>query len=152
VFSLLNGPQNPVLINQLRQDGYQGKILGMTSMGAGNLKTAGQTAAGVVWPTDFTATQPGASTQDFVKAYAAKFNGEVPNNYAAEAYDATWFIARGLKAAGSADRTAVQKGLSTVAKQGFDGAEGTLTFDGTDLRVKGVLAQWNGTGETVVGK
>lgn len=152
VFSLLTGPQNPVLINQLRQDGYKGEIIGMTSMGAGNLKTAGQTAAGVVWPTDFTATQPGASTQNFVKAYEAKFSGEVPNNYAAEAYDATWFIARALKEAGSADRTAVQKGLATVATQGFEGGQGTLTFNGTDLRVKGVLAQWNGTGETAVGK
>ena len=74
----------------------------------------------------------------------------MPNNYAAEGYDAVWFLARGIKQANSADRSAVQQGLASVAKEGFDGAMGKLTFEGNDLRVEGALAMWTGSGETVV--
>ncbi|RBM21151.1 branched-chain amino acid ABC transporter permease [Prauserella sp. PE36] len=152
VFVLLQGPQNPAAITQLKQNGYSGEIVGMTSMGAGNLKPAGQQAKGTVWPSDFSPHAEAPSVQEFVKAYQAKYNGELPNNYAAEAYDAAWFLARGIKEAGSADRTAIQQGLAAVAKQGFEGAEGKLRFEGNDLRVEGVLAGWDGSGEILVSR
>jgi branched-chain amino acid transport system substrate-binding protein len=150
VFLMLQGGQDPTAITQLKSAGYQGEFIGMSAMGAGNLKPAGDTAKGAVWATDFTATQPGDTTAAFVKAYEAKYSGEVPNNYAAEAYDATWFIARALKAANSADREKVLGGMQQVAKEGFDGAMGKLTFDGTDLRVAGTMAEWTGSGEQAV--
>lgn len=150
VFVLLAGPQNPAAISQLRQNGYRGEIIGMSAMGAGNLATAGQDAAGAVWPTDFSALSDAPSTKAFVEAYRAKYNGEVPNNYAAEAYDATWFLARAIKQAGSDDRAKIQQGLAQVARTGFDGAEGRLTFEGNDLRVPGALAGWDGTKEILV--
>ncbi|MCW2527791.1 MAG: hypothetical protein JWM76_2651 [Pseudonocardiales bacterium] len=150
VFSLVNGAQDPVFIAQLRQDGYTGEIVGMSSMGAGNLKAAGEKAKGVVWPTDFTADLPTKSSQDFVTAYKAKYSGEVPNLFAAEAYDAMWFLARGIKQANSADRDAIQKGLAAVAVKGWDGAVGALKFDGNDLRVSGVMAGWDGSKEIAV--
>ena len=150
VFVMLIGPQTPVVITQLRRAGYTGEVVGMSAMGSGNLKPAGDLAKGAVWPTDFSADQTATSSQKFVAAYKAKYSNEAPNNYAAEGYDAMWFLARGIKAAGSADRTAIQGALAGVAKSGFDGAMGKLTFDGNDLRVTGVLATWNGTGETVV--
>lgn len=150
VFVLLNGPQNPTAIMQLRQNGYRGEIVGMTSMGAGNLAPAGQAAAGAVWPSDFSALAENEGAKKFVEAYKAKYNGETPNNYAAEAYDAAWFLARGIKEAGSADRSKIQQGLAKVAAAGFEGAEGKLTFEGNDLRVQGVLAGWDGTKEILV--
>jgi branched-chain amino acid transport system substrate-binding protein len=149
VVLLLTGPQDPVGVTQLRQNGYRGEIVGMTSMGAGNLKTAGQKAAGVVWPSNFSALATDESTNKFVEAYKAKY-GEVPNNYAAEAYDAAWFLARGIKEANSTSRSEIQKGLAKVAASGFDGAQGAMTFDGNDVRVPGVLAGWDGTDETLV--
>lgn len=150
VFLMLIGPQTPVAITQLSRAGYKGEYIGMSAMGAGNLKPAGELAKGAVWPTDFTADQTAESSQKFVTAYKAKYSGEVPNNYAAEGYDAVWFLARGIKQANSADRSAVQQGLASVAKEGFDGAMGKLTFEGNDLRVEGALAMWTGSGETVV--
>jgi branched-chain amino acid transport system substrate-binding protein len=149
VFLMLFGHQSAVAITQLRRAGYTGQVVGMSAMGSGNLKNAGELAKGAVWPTDFQADQTGASSQAFVKAYEAKYN-ETPSNYAAEGYDATWFLARGIKDANSADRTAIQQGLATVAKQGFDGAMGKLTFEGTDLRIQGALAMWTGSGETAI--
>ncbi len=150
VFLLLNGGQDPTAITQLKNAGYGGAFVSMSAMGAGNLKPAGDIAKGAAWATDFTPTQSNATSQKFVAAYKAKYSGESPNNYAAEGYDATWFIARALKSGNSADREAVLKGMQTVAAQGFDGAMGKLTFDGTDLRVAGTMAEWTGSDEQAV--
>lgn len=150
VFVLLTGPQNPVAITQLRQAGFEGQIVGMLSMGAGNLDSVGEQATDVVWPTDFTPTQSGASTEAFVIAFEAEY-GEAPDNFAAEGYDAMWFLARALAEADSVDRAALREAMATVAAEGFDGAQGELSFDGNDLRVPGVLVRWDGEREVAVG-
>jgi branched-chain amino acid transport system substrate-binding protein len=119
-------------------------------MGAGNLNSAGQTAAGAVWPTNFSADQTDESSQAFVEAYEEKYDGEVPNNYAAEAYDRMWFLARAIAEADSADRAAIKDGLKAIADDGFDGAQGHVTFEDGDARVPGVLVEWDGTKEVLV--
>ncbi len=103
-----------------------------------------------MWPSNFSARSEAPSTQEFVEAYKAKYDGEIPNNYAAEGYDATWLLARGIKEANSADRVAIQEGIAKVAQEGFDGAQGPLTFEGNDVRVEGVLASWDGSEEIVI--
>lgn len=61
-----------------------------------------------------------------------------------------WMLARAIKTAGSAQRAAIKNGLAKVARQGFDGSEGKLTFNGNQLEVPGILVGWNGTQEFVV--
>jgi branched-chain amino acid transport system substrate-binding protein len=146
---LLVGAANATGMKQLRQAGYTGPVIGNAGAGGGNLKPAGVDAAGLTWPTDFHPDQKAKVTQDFVAAYKAKY-GEAPLNYAAEAYDAAWWLARGIKSVGSAERVDIQKGVAAVAKQGFDGAMGKLTFEGNDLRVPGALVQWDGTKEILL--
>ncbi len=145
-FLMVQGPQAPVSITQLRQAGFDGEIVGMSAMGAGNLKSAGDRAKGAVWPTNFNAAQDVESSQKFVEGFKAKY-GEPPTNYSAEAYDALWFIARGIAKADSADRAAVQEALAALAEEGFDGAQGKITFDGNDARVPGTLVRWDGAQE-----
>jgi len=147
---LVVGAANPTVVTQLRRAGYTGTILAQQGAGANQLKPAGSAAKGVVWTTDFTAAstdEPSAAA--FTKAYQAKY-GAAPTNFAAEGYDATWMIARAVKAAGSAQRDAIKTGLATVAGQGFDGAEGKLTFTSNDLKVSGILVGWNGSAEYLV--
>jgi branched-chain amino acid transport system substrate-binding protein len=146
---LLVGAANATAMKQLRQAGYTGPVIGNAGAGAGNLAPAGPSGAGMTWPTDFSPQQKTKTTQDFVAAYQAKYN-EAPLNYAAEAYDAAWWLARAIKKQGSADRVDIQKGLAAVAKEGFDGAMGKLTFEGNDLRVQGALVQWDGTKEILL--
>jgi branched-chain amino acid transport system substrate-binding protein len=149
-FLLLTGPQYPVAIGQLKQAGFTGEIIGFSAMGAGNLTSAGQAAAGAVWPTNFTAEQTDESSVAFLEAYEEKYDGEVPNNYAAEAYDRMWFLARAIAEADSADRAAIKDGLAAIADEGFDGAQGHVTFEDGDARVPGVLVRWDGSKEVVV--
>ncbi len=145
-FLMVQGPQAPVAITQLRQAGFDGEIIGMSAMGAGNLQSAGQTAEGAVWPANFNAGQSDESSQTFVEAFQAEY-GEEPTNYSAEAYDAMWFLARAIAEADSADRGAVQQAMADLAAEGFDGAQGSVTFEGNDARVSGVLVRWDGAAE-----
>jgi branched-chain amino acid transport system substrate-binding protein len=144
------GAANPTAMTQLRQAGYTGPVLGNSGASAGNLKPAGQAGAGMTWVVDYSALNKSESSDKFVAAYQAKFPGETPLNYAAEAYDAAWLLARGIKEAGSADRDAIQKGMAKVAAAGYPGAMGDLKFEGNDLRLPGVVVQWDGTKETLV--
>lgn len=146
-FLMLQGPQAPVAITQLRQAGFEGEIVGMSAMGAGNLRSAGAVAEGAVWPANFNAAQEVESSQAFVEAFQEKYDGETPTNYSAEAYDALWFIARAIAEADSADRAAVQEAMASLAEEGFDGAQGAITFDGNDARVPGTLVRWDGAQE-----
>jgi branched-chain amino acid transport system substrate-binding protein len=146
-FLMLQGPQCPVAITQLRQAGFEGEIVGMSAMGAGNLASAGDVAEGAVWPANFNAGQDVESSQTFVEAFKKKYDGDSPTNYSAEAYDALWFIARAIAEADSVDRTAVQEAMASLAKEGFDGAQGAVTFDGNDARVPGTLVRWDGSAE-----
>ncbi len=148
---LLVGASNPTAMKQLRQAGYTGDVLGNSGASAGNLKPAANDGAGMVWPVDFNYQMAAASSQKFVKAYEAANAGETPLNYAAEAYDAAWFLAKSIKQAGSADRAKIKDGMTAVAKEKFDGALGTgLTWKDRDLQVPGVMIRWNGTGEDLL--
>ena len=148
---LLVGAQNPTAMKQLRQAGYTGDVLGNSGASAGNLKPAGADGAGMVWPVDFNFQQKAEASQKFVKAYQAANSGENPLNYAAEAYDAAWFLAKSIKAAGSADRAKIKAAMATVASEKFDGALGNgLTWKDRDIVVPGVMIRWDGTGDVLL--
>ncbi|MGU3582076.1 ABC transporter substrate-binding protein [Rhodococcus sp. C26F] len=149
VAMLIVGAQNATAMRQLRQAGYDGPVLGQTGAGTGNLAPAGADGAGMFWTTNFTVDQPFPSSQAFVSAYRAKY-GEDPVNYAAEGYDAAWMIAHAIKAAGGASRQDIQRGLEVVLENGFEGAQGSIGFEGHDMRTAGVLVEWDGTREVVL--
>lgn len=150
VVALQVGASNVTVMNQLRQAGYDGKVLGNSGASAGNLEPAGDNGAGMVWPVDFNYQQGAESSKNFVEAYKAKF-GEDPLNYAAEAYDAAWFLARSIAAAGSADREAIKDAMAEEAAKPMDGALGEgLTWEDNTIVVPGVVVEWNGKGEDVL--
>jgi branched-chain amino acid transport system substrate-binding protein len=150
VAALLVGASNPTVMTQLRQAGWTGPVIGNAGAGAGNLKPAGEDGAGMVWPTDFSEQATAQSTQDFVKAYTDEY-GEAPLNYAAEAYDAAWFLAKSIKEADSADRSAIKDAMKTVAGDTFDGALGAgLSWKDGDLQVAGAVVEWDGTGQKLL--
>jgi branched-chain amino acid transport system substrate-binding protein len=146
VVSILQvGASNPTAMTQLRQAGYDGPVLGNAGASAGNLTPAGEDGAGMVWATDFHPDQDIASSQKFVEAYTAEYD-EPPLNYAAEAYDAAWFLARAIKEAGSADREAIKDGMAAIAAEPFTGALGEdLAWKDGTIQVNGAAVEWTGT-------
>jgi len=147
---LLVGAANPTAMTQLRQAGYDGPVLGNSGASAGNLDQAGDAGEGMVWPTDFNAAMTAESSQEFTEAYRAEY-GEDPLNYAAEAYDAAWFLAKSLKEAQSADRESVKDAMHSVAEEPFDGALGAgLTWVDQDLQVPGVVIEYTTEGEVLL--
>ncbi len=72
--------------------------------------------------------QAEASTilSDFQAAYGAMYNGDAPDSFATNSYDATYIIAGALDRAGSADRQLIRD--EVAATKDFQGANGTLNF------------------------
>ena len=72
--------------------------------------------------------QAEASTKlaDFQAAYAAAYNGDAPDSFATNSYDATYIIAGAIERAGSADTTAIRN--EVAATKDFQGANGTMNF------------------------
>ena len=142
---LLVGAANPTAMTQLRQAGYDGPVLGNAGASAGNLTPAGPDGAGMVWATDFHPAQEIESSQKFVEAYNEEY-GEDPLNYAAEGYDAAWFLARAIKEAGSAERADIIEGMAAVADEPWTGALGEdLTWKDGTIQVAGAAVEWTGT-------
>ena len=147
---LLVGASNPTAMTQLRQAGYDGPVLGNSGASAGNLEPAGEAGNGMVWAADFNFQQQAASSKEFVEKYNEEF-GEDPLNYAAEAYDAAWFLARALKESGSADRESIKDALATVGAESYDGALGEgVTFDEQTVVVPGVVIEYSTAGEELL--
>jgi branched-chain amino acid transport system substrate-binding protein len=151
VVSILQvGAANPTAMTQLRQAGYKGAVLGNSGASAGNLKPAGQSGAGMVWATDFNYQQQQQSSQKFVADYKAAYN-EDPLQYAAEAYDAAWFLARSIKDAGSVNHGAIKDGMAKEASQKMNGALGeNLVWKDQTIEVPGSVIQWTGTSEKLL--
>ena len=151
VVMLLIAPQSVTALTQLGQAGYKGQTVATSVQAAGNVSQAGEHAAGLVYPVDFSAVQDSELAVQFVERFTKKY-GKAPDAYAAEGYDSMWWLARGIKASGDSSREGIQKGLQQVAKEGFEGVMGDLTFEGNDIRVKGVMVEWDGSKEQLVTK
>lgn len=151
VVMLLIPAQSVTALRQLGEAGYDGQIMAASSQAGGNVAEAGEHAEGLIYPVDFSASQDDERAAAFTQSFTAKF-GEAPDLYAAEGYDAMWWLARGIQASGDSSREGIQQGLQQVAQEGFEGVMGDLTFEGNDLRVPGLLVQWDGSEEHVISR
>jgi branched-chain amino acid transport system substrate-binding protein len=143
VIVLLVGAPNASAVTQLRQQGFDGTVIAQPGAGAGNLTPAGDDAKNVIWATGYSPDSAKPGSVAFTELYESKNDGEAPLIYAADGYDAMWFIARAIKAADSADRDAIKDGLAEVGAQGWDAAQGAVTFEDNKLQTDGVLIAWD---------
>jgi branched-chain amino acid transport system substrate-binding protein len=89
--------------------------------------------------TPFTADAEDEKTQNFVKTYQEQF-GDIPNQFAADAYDCVYAIYAACEQAGvTADMSASD--ICDALKGTFTG--GSFTFDG----ITGTGMTWSETGE-----
>lgn len=106
-------------------------------------------AEGVMLLTPFAADADDAATQKFVSAYKAKYDNLVPNQFAADAYDGVYIIAKLLEQEGiTADMSAsdiCDKLKVAICAEGFSymgitGAGEALTWDATGAVSKAPMA------------
>jgi len=140
---LVSGTANGTAAAELKQAGFSGPIMAEDGAGGGTLSGAGSAANGIVWASDWTPGAPfGSMSDSFTKAYVAAY-GATPPDWAAEAYTATYYIAKALKAAGTTTAAAVDKALIAEGKNGYAGVLGkhVIVVNGQQNATP-VLVQW----------
>ncbi len=126
VISALAGEAVPVL-QQAREVGFNVPIVGGNGLNSPNVVKVAQAAAegvlvGAAWFRD----SPNPKSRAFVEAYKAKY-GNVPDQFAAQAYQGAWILATAIKNAGSADRKAIRDALAKI--RDLDGVLGSFSFN-----------------------
>lgn len=150
VVMLLLPAASITFMNQLRDAGYEGQVLATPSQSGGFVSEGGASVDGIAYSVPFSPAKQDGVAGEFAAAFDAKFD-KVPNTYNAEGYDAGWWIANAIKESGCSTPAGVQQGLLAVGEQGFDGAQGALTFEnGNDVRTDGVMVTWTGGEEVLV--
>lgn len=140
IFIGLAGAQNATAAAQIAQAGFSGPIISDPAAGFG---LNGSTGNGIVWGADWAPGAPFGSVSDaFSKAWTKAY-GTTPNNFGAEAYDATYFVARGLKAAGTTDPAKLDQALIAEGKQGFLGVLGQVKVVNGQEITSGLLVKWD---------
>ncbi len=128
-----------VMLSQANQMGYAPTFFGVDGMD-GILTMEGfdtALAEGVMLLTPFSADASDELTQNFVKTYQEK-HGEVPNQFAADGYDAVYILYQALQAAGcTADMSAAELCEALVAIMP------TISYSG----LTGQGLTWNAEGE-----
>lgn len=127
-----------LILKQASDMGYQPKVFGVDGMD-GILTLEGfdtSLAEGVMLLTPFNADATDEKTQNFVTKYKEQF-GDIPNQFAADAYDCVYAYKAALEAAGATpDMSAEELCDKMIA------AFPTLTFDG----LTGSGIKWDSTG------
>jgi branched-chain amino acid transport system substrate-binding protein len=91
------------------------------------LKIGGESLNGTYYSTHFTPENKDAAVAEFVKKFKARWNGEIPDAYAALGYDALYVLADSIKRAGSTEGPKLREAIA--ATKNFAGASGVTTLD-----------------------
>lgn len=97
---------------------------------------------GIMLLTPFSSTSTEEVAANFVKAYKEKFNA-VPDQFAADSYDAVYAIVEAIKVAGVTDinaKGANEAIISAMTKIEIKGATGTMSWTADGEPVKGAIA------------
>ena len=131
-----------VILNQANAMGYEPTFFGVDGMD-GILTMEGfdtSLAEGVMLLTPFSADAEDERTQNFVKAYQAAY-GDVPNQFAADAYDCVYAYKQALEAAGATADMSAEDLCAAMIEQftsmTFDGLTGEgMTWDASGAVTK----------------
>ena len=142
-----------VILTQAAAMNYAPTFFGVDGM-AGILTMEGFATAlaeGVMLLTPFSADAPAERTQNFVKAYQAAY-GEIPNQFAADAYDGVYIVKAALEAAGcTGDMTAADicealvGVMSSISVDGLTGQGMTWSASGEVSKAPMAVVIENGT-------
>ena len=141
------------ILTQANKVGYTPTFFGVDGMD-GILDLEGfdtSLAEGVYLLTPFVANADDEQTKTFVENYKAKYNGEVPNQFAADAYDCIYALAQACEAAGiTADMSnadicaAMVEQFTTMTFNGLTGSDMTWNENGEVTKAPKAMIIQNG--------
>jgi branched-chain amino acid transport system substrate-binding protein len=99
-------------------DGWEGPEL---------VQIGGAAIDGCYYSTHYSATNPAPIVQDFVKKFAAAYQGKVPDSMAALGYDSALVLIDAIKRAGTTDGPALRDAIA--ATKDFEGVTGRTMMD-----------------------
>jgi len=91
---------------------------------------------GCFYTNHYTPASPRPEAARFLKTWAARYHGQVPDALAALAYDTTNLLLQAIEEAGADDTGRVKAALEQTR---FNGVTGRLTFDASHNPVKSVF-------------
>ncbi|MFF4257863.1 bifunctional serine/threonine-protein kinase/ABC transporter substrate-binding protein [Streptomyces sp. NPDC001663] len=133
------------LARALRSAGYSGaRLAGRRALDPRFLSSAGDAAEGWVFAADFLDPTRVAAAKSFAAAYRARFD-TAPPWYAAEAYDATLFVARAMTALGAsgAQRGAI---VGQLRETDYRGITKRLRYDSSTYRYADAMYLFRASG------
>lgn len=126
-----------LITTQAREVGFNNPILGADGWD-GVLEVLDESNKKVVdncyFSNHYSIDDPEKVIVDFISNYKSKYN-EVPNAFAALAYDATYIMANAIKEAGSTDKDAINNALKSIK---YNGVTGSITFNANGDPIKSV--------------
>lgn len=121
-----------LIIKQARQMGIEAPIMGQPGLYSQNvIDIAGDASEGLLCSGVFVAAGADEKGQEFVTKYGEKYSGEVPDGFAALAYDQMYVLADAAERAmkengGELTRQTLAEALKATE---YEGVTGTVTFD-----------------------
>jgi len=121
-----------LIVNQARELGWKGPIVGSDSWGsAETVKLCGPACHGLFFSTHYAAAGAKGKTKEFIERYEKKY-GYVPDDVAALTWDALSLVQKAIESCGkltgdiAADRKCVRDNLAKIKE--FAGITGNMTF------------------------
>ncbi len=129
------------VINQARQLGYDGPIIGGNGFNSpAVLSQTAENAEGLIvggaW--NYDNPNPSESSKQFAQEYESAY-GNRPDQFAAQAYTGAWLLATAVRCADSVDHTAVNDALSSISE--METPLGAFSFGATGEPVHEPIAQ-----------
>jgi branched-chain amino acid transport system substrate-binding protein len=114
------------ILNQAKRIRFKPVVMANSSLfSQKTIELGGEAVEGVLIPANYFSADPRPAAQEFTREYQALY-GDVPNQFAALAYDAANLMVAALQKAGVDDRAKVKDAL--VSLQGFQGATGSISY------------------------
>lgn len=114
-----------VIAKQVKTQGIKATMLGGDGW-AEIAANAGDEVLGSYFSNHYTPDADDKEVKTFIENYKKKYNNVTPNALAALAYDATYILANGIKAANSTDPEKIKE---AVKKTDLKGVTGSIKFD-----------------------
>ncbi len=119
--------EGAVILSQARRMGIKVPFVGGNGFNSPKvIDIAKDAAEGLIVATPWFPERNDPKVKSFVATYRTKY-GKVPDQFAAQAYDALYIMAQALGKAGKADRAALRDALAGV--RNFNGVLGKFSFD-----------------------